>query len=406
MALAALVWLAGALPALAEITVERGDVLRVDVLNAPDFSRDAPVDADGRIALPNLGALVVAGRPPHEIRDLIAGELESRRLVHAPLVLVEVAAYRPVYVGGAVESPGAVDYTPGLTARQAVIAAGGLQTLAPRAAGDTDALDAIVSRRSVALALAQVEARIARLQAELDGAASLPGTLAGIGPEGGLLPEDTARAVIASEESLLSDRRSAREAADAHAVQMQALIAGEIDTLSRQAELQEQEEALQLQEIEDARSLVEKGLMPRPRLQEMLRERSQLSRDRLETASFVARARQMSETLRFELERDRLRRREDIRLELQETLRSRAALSAELEALDIRVVAYGMSAALPEDMPEPAMAIHRTRGDVTETLAAAPDAPLLPGDVLEITMARGTGRAAASPAGSPPSASH
>ncbi len=372
--------------AIPAITVEQGDVLRIEVLGAEEFSREAPVDANGAIALPHVGAIAVAGRDTAAIAAEIATALETAGLLRTPVVLVEFAAYRPVYLGGAVQTPGAVAYVPGLTVRKAVIAAGGLRRNASGLGAGEDALAAMVKRRSVALALAQAEARILRLEAELADLETLPDAAVGASA----LAARDGEAILAAEAGLLSDRRAAVQASDAHTAQMLTLVASELDTLARQAALQEEESGLQNEEIDGARILVEKGLMPRSRLQELLRERSSLRRDQLATDAFAARARQVSETLRFEATRSRLRQREDMRIALQEALRTRASLDAELEALDLKVMSFGLSATTLREATAPRFVIHRTAQGAARRLDVGPDAAILPGDVLEVTLAQGT----------------
>ena len=57
--------LSGARPALAAVHV--GDTLRVTVAGFSDLSRSAIVDADGRVSLPLIGNVRVAG---HELSDI------------------------------------------------------------------------------------------------------------------------------------------------------------------------------------------------------------------------------------------------------------------------------------------------------------------------------------------------
>lgn len=111
----------------ADTVAEIGDVLRVTVVEEPAIGREAKIDADGQIILPRLGRLTVEGKTLDQVRDLIAAELMQRDMILTPTVLVEVSAYRPVFVGGAVARPGAISFEPGLTVRHALILAGGLE---------------------------------------------------------------------------------------------------------------------------------------------------------------------------------------------------------------------------------------------------------------------------------------
>ncbi|WP_374302091.1 polysaccharide biosynthesis/export family protein, partial [Paracoccus sp. (in: a-proteobacteria)] len=107
--------------------IERGDVLAVTVLDEPSLSREAKVDALGRIMLPQIGSVSIAGHDLDQVRELIEAELSGRDILVDPQVIVEVASYRPIYVGGAVDTQGAVPFEPGLTVRHALLLAGGVE---------------------------------------------------------------------------------------------------------------------------------------------------------------------------------------------------------------------------------------------------------------------------------------
>lgn len=388
----ALVWLVlcliliGSL-AQSETPVERGDVLRFEVLNAPELSREAVVDVDGRVMLPLLGSVEVAGRKPNVIRRELMAAFKDLGLLTKPELLVEVAVYRKVYVGGSVGRPGAIDFVPGMTARQAVIAAGGLRLSADvTSATPEELLSAMASRRALSFRHAQTVARIARLRSELSGAASL----SDLGNDlGDMTPDDTA-SIVAAEADHLTElhRRMARR--ERHGEELIDLITLELETLERQAALQTEESKAQKAEIDNARTLVERGLMPRPRLMEMLRLQSQLNRDRLDNTAFAARARQAAETVRFELLDETLRNREATRNELSAALAQKADLESRIAAIDLRLLSAG-SGAVSHDI-KPVLVIFRSEGNrrmqVTDALL---DEPIKPGDVLDLRIEVPTG---------------
>ena len=115
-----------ALPAWAEVyLLGAGDVLRIDVLDQDELSLEQTrVQASGTVALPQIGPIEVTGLTPNEARDEIRNRLRLDLGLVNPEVLVEVVAYRPVFVTGDVNSPGAYEYQPGMTVIQAVALAG------------------------------------------------------------------------------------------------------------------------------------------------------------------------------------------------------------------------------------------------------------------------------------------
>ena len=361
-------------------TVERGDVLRVDVINAPEFSRVAPVDVDGRIALPLLGTITVAGSDVDTIRDRITEIFVDRSVLVAPVILVEVASYRRVYVGGSVGAAGSLDFVPGLTVRQAVIAAGGSRL--PQAEGKTTAeatLASLAERRALTFRLAQASARIVRLNAELAGEPSM-----GQADADSLAPPAILADTMQAEAALLTDIRQRQDDRKEYTGKLLRMLSSELDTLLEQVKLQESEADLQQSEINDVRQLVERGLTPRTRLQELLREKSQLTRDRLETSAFAARARQQSEAARYEYAEEQAKRREALRLELQTAVQDRAALEASIEALDLRLQASGVTPS--RQAPVMRVTVHRRTGAETSTFDVEMDEPLQPGDVVDVAF--------------------
>ncbi|SFC73704.1 polysaccharide biosynthesis/export family protein [Tropicimonas isoalkanivorans] len=374
-----------AAPLWAGTAVARGDALRVEVLNAPDLSRDARVDADGRVMLPMLGGLDVAGKDVDQIRDLITRELRDRDIMPFATVLVEIAAYRPVYVNGDVSEPRAIEFSPGMTVRQAVVVAGGLGSpFEEDRIPPGELIGAIAELRTSAYALMQTRARIARLEAELADAESISDDIPGVSE----VARDDRAKIVERERSLMEQRAQRETGASAHREAVLDLLELELNLLDDQGKLQDEEIQLQADEVANARSLVERGLMPRQQLQELLREKSQLSRDVLSTDAYAARARQAKQTAQFE----RLDERAQLKIELQaqlqqeelERVRQEAALEgqrARLLAAGVQIAGNGSKAELTADVT-----IHRTVGGKVQKVDATFDSAVEPGDVLDIKV--------------------
>jgi polysaccharide export outer membrane protein len=77
-----------------ELTLERGDVVRVAVWREPDLSGDFPVDEHGRLTLPLLGGFAVTGQPWQAVQDsllaLYAEQLRNPSVTLVPLRRVSV----------------------------------------------------------------------------------------------------------------------------------------------------------------------------------------------------------------------------------------------------------------------------------------------------------------------------
>lgn len=387
----------GSMHAFAGTLVERGDVLFVSVSGAPEISRDAKVDADGRIRLPLLGGIDVAGSDVDEIQHRIETALVARDIVLSPVVLVEVSSHRPVYISGAVKTTGQVPYQPGLTVRQAVIAAGGLSVLAGDKPTDVGSVLEMLSRRQATLqGLAQSDSQIARLKAQLADDATAQDAPLQDGkpqPSSAASPVTNAtsadpNAVNAVDRDLLGALEQQRKSRRDYAETAVKLVQLELDVLTQQSELQTQERDLQHQEVESTRVLVDKGLVPQPRLSDLQREESRISRDLLENSAFAARARQDIEKIRNDSAAvdfsTRIQELEDYRKALQD----RAALEAELDILNGHLVAVGRMASTQSGGADtgPDVVIHRTVGGAATELSVTMETELQPGDVIDVKL--------------------
>lgn len=112
-------------PALGPYQLGTGDELRVTVFGQTQLSSNYFVGPQGTIAVPLLGNIPASNRTSAELGDEIAADLRNRKLMVDPSVSVDIIAFRPIYVLGEVEKPGAYPYQPGLTMLSAVALAGG-----------------------------------------------------------------------------------------------------------------------------------------------------------------------------------------------------------------------------------------------------------------------------------------
>ena len=125
--------------------------------------------AAGEISLPLVGTVQAAGSTSDELAARISERLAQRmHLGRSPTVAVEIVEYRPFFIVGPVQEPGAYPYRPGLSLLKALSLAGGLSTKAD--GGTREVISGIGEIDVMQLQRAEAVARIARLQAELSGA--------------------------------------------------------------------------------------------------------------------------------------------------------------------------------------------------------------------------------------------
>lgn len=395
------------LRAFAGTPVERGDVLYVSVSGAPEMTRDAKVDADGRIRLPLLGGIDVAGADVDEIQRRIETALVARDIVLSPVVLVEVSTYRPVYVGGAVRTSGEAPFQPGLTVRQAIIAAGGLSLVPGDKTADVgQVMELLARRQATEQSLTQSDSEIARLKAQL-----APYALSPQGQPGPVQPpaapaqdvpprpsqagldRPAAKAPDAGDfasvdQDLLGALDVQRQSRRAYAETAVTLVQLELDVLTQQSELQKKERDLQHKEVESTRVMVDKGLVPLPRLTDLQREESRISRDLLENFAFAARARQDIERIRQDTAAADAEARIKVLEEYRKALQDHAALQAELDIIDGHLLAVGQVSTAKDGISdaEPLLVIHRRVAGASSELTVTMETDLQPGDVLDVKL--------------------
>ena len=104
-----------------------GDVISIRVFGEDDFTRDKVRLTDaGTVSFPFLGEVPVLGRTVGDVQGMLTERLRGRFLVN-PRVTVWIDEYRPIFVNGMVEKPGAYPFQPGLNVRKAVSLAGGFK---------------------------------------------------------------------------------------------------------------------------------------------------------------------------------------------------------------------------------------------------------------------------------------
>jgi protein involved in polysaccharide export with SLBB domain len=101
-----------------------GDKIHVVVYGQDLMTNDYMVDRDGTVALPLAGRINVGGIVTADAEAAIRKRL-SDGIVVDPQVTVDVLQYRPIYVIGEVNKPGAYDYTSNIVMINAVALAGG-----------------------------------------------------------------------------------------------------------------------------------------------------------------------------------------------------------------------------------------------------------------------------------------
>src|SRR5581483_8139735 len=110
-----------------------GDTLQISVWKEPDVTvPSVVVRPDGRITVPLIKEVAVAGMTPRQAEKVITAGLSAYvRDANVTVVVSQINSKR-VYVIGAVRKEGTLPYTYGMTVMQALSEAGGLTDYAKR----------------------------------------------------------------------------------------------------------------------------------------------------------------------------------------------------------------------------------------------------------------------------------
>lgn len=109
-----------------------GDVIEIKFIQNPELNEQVRIRPDGRISMPLVGELLVAGTTIAELSKRLATAYED--ILRAPDATIQVREFadRRVFVGGEVQRPGMISLTGRQTALSAVMEAGGFKASAAR----------------------------------------------------------------------------------------------------------------------------------------------------------------------------------------------------------------------------------------------------------------------------------
>lgn len=102
-----------------------GDKLRIITFDHENLTNEFVVGSNGTISFPLLGDVQAAGLTAPQLQEELASSLTEGGYVVTPVVNVEVLEFRPFYILGEVNQPGAFPFSPGMTVANAVASAGG-----------------------------------------------------------------------------------------------------------------------------------------------------------------------------------------------------------------------------------------------------------------------------------------
>lgn len=286
-----LVLLSLAAPAAADMAPYRlgaGDRIRVDIIDQPALSGATMVQADGAIRLPRVGSIPLGGLTLGQAETLVTARVKKALGLAAPDVTIGIDSYRPIFVVGDVETPGAYAFSPGMTVLHAIALAGGYHRAEPGdAAARLEAGRLLERQEQLADQLAISYVRLSRYEAERDGAAGIDVSSAARP----LVTPERLAALVAQEAAIKTERQVSLDASLKTIEQRREQLNNEVSALEAQRDAKSMLADNLRREQDSIKGLIEKGLIPSPRIFELERTVISTDADRREVEAYISRAR-------------------------------------------------------------------------------------------------------------------
>jgi polysaccharide biosynthesis/export protein len=354
-----------------------GDTVQISALGLPDLEKKAVVNQDGEISYPILGSLEAAGLTTAELRAHLITQLNVAGLARDPKIGVEIVARPPFYVTGDVIKPGMQPYVFNVTVRSAVALAGGLDPLGARGAHNVviNPADIRSQYETSAIEFVREQTRLRRLEAELNNQTTVKFD---VYPDLPVTPD-----LVAKENELqlrdfklrLERQQNEKASLEKQVAQVQAVLAA----LEERRKAEEESIKQQNEEVTNVKSLADRGIVIQGRFLDSQRAMLMLKSRLFEVISTQA---QTSRAL-LEAQRKLQAVDEDRKLiatkELQEVY-------AAVSTLQARIVGLRQQMNIKTTTTAPNFAIYRQQNGSRLKLDVDENAPVLPGDIVEVAF--------------------
>lgn len=350
------------------------------------------VDEEGALTIPLAGRIFAEGFTVNNLAESVAIELQLRlNLIEAPSVSIQISQFRPIYLIGDVERPGAYEFSPGITPIRALAVAGGARRLRTIDATPDEirALRDIGALAELRLEIARRGATIARYEAELDRAAEVvfPYNLTHPGGSG------ATEAMFEAERVIFRTRREALGRGLRAFEDLRTLINAQIEGLETKTSSQEAQIELVRRAVGDIQELADKGLARAPTLLAQQSALIDLENKQVDLRTRVFEARQALS----ELERDALDLQARRDTEAAAGLQTERAKLEQLRERERTVIATLELSGVLMDEEDVRTTIEYTLirsgpdGEIQRPIGRSE--PLQPLDVVEVTVSIETGPA-------------
>lgn len=362
-----------------------GDIVDFDFLDDTELARQLTIANDGRIQIPLLGSVKIAGLTSNEALALVRNKLIEANLLVDPNISLAVAVFRPIFILGDVKSPGSFPFQPQLTAEQAVALAGGPITLTTEDRALTRAkLQGLIAATEAdltneAVLSAQAAARLKNLDRVVD--EDLPETTRPY-----LVPS-LLKALLEGAAKILENDRTAFETQRAILTEASVEAGQQLEILDKLATNQQVAIQSTKEQIERSKSLLNKGLTVANETASLERQLSSDEGRLLTIYSQVAEARRAISSLKLELSQLEEKRKGEALLQLQERRIAIEKLFADRKAAEEQLfLVTNLMSEDPATRLSMDYKIRRRLGDAFLDMRASDITNLFPGDVLVVSI--------------------
>jgi polysaccharide export outer membrane protein len=357
-----------------------GDRINVTVFGHADLSVDALIDDAGRILLPFIGPIDVAGRTILECQKLVHDRLADG-ILNQPSVSARISELRPLFILGDVRAPGTYPFRYGSTVKSAVAAAGGFGPAEPlQIAAISEFLLADERLRQLTFQKGALLVRRARLEAQRDGMKTFfPPT-----PQGMTEGDDIA-GIIANE----TDTFETQAAILSHQIDLlrsqKPRIRNEIDALNAQIASAKKQVEVVKQHADQYSRLVKQGLgVTNTELQFKVAEANHES-ELWRLTAHVSRLQMDNGELDLKINEAEASFKRQLVIELREVRERLRELDVTLpSAREIREVRLRQAGTLAGADAAHSISVTRTRNRETTNFQAAETTGLEPGDIIDV----------------------
>lgn len=384
-----------AAPVVAEYRLQPGDTLELSVAGFPDLSQKSTIGPDGEASFPVVSLVRIADlslrNAQETVRHLFQSQVLQRRTpdgrdvattISPATISLTITEYRPVYVNGDVSKPGEQTYRPGMTVRQAIAMAGGLDLVRIRMDNPfLEAAEFAGEYQSLWTDHARLTARKWRYEAELQSHSASIGPV--ISPA---VPEALGQAIVQNASEELEASVASAEAQKTHLQDIVAKSDAQLKLLQSRQESDEEGAEADAVDYKRLQSLAARGNILQNRLSESRRLLLLSTTQSLQTRIQIA-----------QVERERSKAQRDIQLlEEQrriEALREVNKASTELAKVKARIGAVAekmtytgliRSQLIGDEIRRPRIQI--VRAGSSGEISADEETVLAPGDTIEVAL--------------------